>query len=156
MLCVQELKAHDEQIADRAFHARGYHRACVHAEKRGYSGVAIYSRQEPDDVRTALPDRVVVRYGLSGVERDQALLAALDRAGRLLIAGEAGSHCVKATTEDLADLLPGGAPERLVLLTDCMSPVSGFERQHDDFLRRMAERGARLATSAEVLQELLG
>jgi peptide/nickel transport system substrate-binding protein len=28
-----------------------------------------------DDVRTALPDRVVVRTGLSGLERDQALLA---------------------------------------------------------------------------------
>src|SRR4029453_71933 len=28
-----------------------------------------------DDVRTALPERVVVRTGLSGVERDQALLA---------------------------------------------------------------------------------
>lgn len=28
-----------------------------------------------DDVRTALPDRVVVRTGMSGVERDQALLA---------------------------------------------------------------------------------
>jgi peptide/nickel transport system substrate-binding protein len=28
-----------------------------------------------DPVRTALPDRVVVRYGLSGVERDQAVLA---------------------------------------------------------------------------------
>jgi peptide/nickel transport system substrate-binding protein len=28
-----------------------------------------------DDVRTALPDRVVVRTGLTGVERDQALLA---------------------------------------------------------------------------------
>jgi exodeoxyribonuclease-3 len=50
VLCVQELKAHDEQIADKAFHARGYHRACVHAEKRGYSGVAIYSRVEPVEV----------------------------------------------------------------------------------------------------------
>ena len=28
-----------------------------------------------DPVRTALPDRVVVRTGLSGLERDQALLA---------------------------------------------------------------------------------
>ena len=28
-----------------------------------------------DDVRTALPDRVVVRLGMSGLERDQALLA---------------------------------------------------------------------------------
>jgi exodeoxyribonuclease-3 len=50
VLCVQELKAHDEQIADQAFHARGYHRACMHAEKRGYSGVAIYSRVEPVEV----------------------------------------------------------------------------------------------------------
>ena len=30
---------------------------------------------DTDDVRTALPDRVVVRTGLNGVERDQALLA---------------------------------------------------------------------------------
>ncbi|WP_116450421.1 ABC transporter substrate-binding protein [Blastococcus litoris] len=30
---------------------------------------------DSDDVRTALPDRVVVRTGLNGVERDQALLA---------------------------------------------------------------------------------
>jgi exodeoxyribonuclease-3 len=50
VLCVQELKANDAAIADRAFHARGFHRACVHAEKAGYSGVAIYSRIEPTEV----------------------------------------------------------------------------------------------------------
>jgi exodeoxyribonuclease-3 len=50
VLCVQELKAHDAQIAERAFHARGYTRVCVHAEKAGYSGVAIYSKAEPVEV----------------------------------------------------------------------------------------------------------
>jgi exodeoxyribonuclease-3 len=50
VLCVQELKAADADIADRAFHARGYHRVCAHAEKRGYSGVAIFSKPPPVEV----------------------------------------------------------------------------------------------------------
>jgi exodeoxyribonuclease-3 len=63
VLCVQELKAHDEQIADKAFHARGYHRACVHAEKRGYSGVAIYSRVEPVEVLRGIGEPEFDREG---------------------------------------------------------------------------------------------
>jgi exodeoxyribonuclease-3 len=50
VLCVQELKAQHEQIDDRSFHARGFHRYLLCAEKRGYSGVAIYTRREPNDV----------------------------------------------------------------------------------------------------------
>ena len=46
-LCVQELKAHEHQLADRAFQARGFHRALYAARRPGYSGVAIYSRNEP-------------------------------------------------------------------------------------------------------------
>lgn len=79
------------------------------------------------------------------------LLDVLDGADTLFVAGEAGSHCVKATVEDLADHLPGRRLERLVLLTDCMSPVAGFQAQHDAFLGGMAARGARLATSTEAL-----
>ena len=50
VLCVQELKARDVEIADKAFHSRGFHRVSAHAEKPGYSGVAIYSRMEPLEV----------------------------------------------------------------------------------------------------------
>lgn len=50
VLCVQELKAHEHQIGDRSFHARGYHRVVHCAEKPGYSGVALYSRREPINV----------------------------------------------------------------------------------------------------------
>jgi exodeoxyribonuclease-3 len=50
VLCVQELKAHDEQLAGAAFRARGFHRALASAERPGYSGVAIYSRAEPVEV----------------------------------------------------------------------------------------------------------
>jgi nicotinamidase/pyrazinamidase len=78
-----------------------------------------------------------------------ALLAELDKAGTLLIAGEASSHCVRATTEHIVANLPSGQPERVVLLTDCMSPVAGFEVQHRAFLDAMRHQGVRLMTSDE-------
>jgi nicotinamidase/pyrazinamidase len=82
---------------------------------------------------------------------NEDLLASLDRADMILIAGEASSHCVKATTEHIVAHLPSGRPGRITLLTDCMSPVGGFESQHEAFLADMRSRGVHLATAAEVL-----
>ena len=89
-------------------------------------------------------------------EMNTAFLAELDRADTLFIAGEASSHCVRATTEHIVANLPGGRPERVVLLTDCMSPVAGFEAQHAAFLADMRARGVRLMTSGEALLLLGG
>jgi exodeoxyribonuclease III len=50
VLCVQELKAHEHQLAERAFDARGFRRVIHAARRPGYSGVAIYSRGEPVEV----------------------------------------------------------------------------------------------------------
>jgi nicotinamidase/pyrazinamidase len=86
--------------------------------------------------------------------RNTDLLAALDSADLLLVAGEAGSHCVRATTEHLVDHLPGGDPGRIALLTDCMSPVGGFEAQQAAFLEAMRARGVRLLTAREALAQL--
>ena len=82
---------------------------------------------------------------------NQALIAELDRADVLLIGGEASSHCVKATTEHIVDNLPSGRLDRVILLTDCMSPVGGFEAQSEAFLADMRRRGVQLASSADVL-----
>ena len=79
-----------------------------------------------------------------------ALLAELDRAGRVLIAGEAGSHCVRATVEHLAAHLPSRRLDRLVLLTDCISPVTGFEAQQAGFFEAMQAQGVQLLRSADV------
>jgi len=54
VLCVQELKAHEEQLDGKAFHARGFHRVCEAARRPGYSGVAIYSRDEPLEILRGL------------------------------------------------------------------------------------------------------
>jgi nicotinamidase-related amidase len=91
----------------------------------------------------------------AATQLNRTLIADLDRADLILIGGEASSHCVRATTEHLADNLPSGQRSKLVLLTDCMGPVGGFEAQHGEFLADMTRRGVRLATSAEMLPALL-
>ena len=86
-------------------------------------------------------------------------LDSLVSADRIYICGEAGSHCVKASTEHIADYLEAqqgaAALSKLVLVTDCMSPVPGFEAQQQAFLAAMLARGARLATSSDILPEWL-
>jgi len=52
VICIQETKAQIAQLADPAFHPQGYHCAYVDAERAGYSGVAIFSRHQPDAVIT--------------------------------------------------------------------------------------------------------
>lgn len=78
-------------------------------------------------------------------------LERLATADLVLFAGEAGSHCVRATVEHVVDNWPDGELGRLVLLTDCMSAVSGFAAQYAGFLEDMRLRGVRLSSAAEVL-----
>jgi exodeoxyribonuclease-3 len=55
VLCIQETKAQENQLSDPQFRPQGYH--CHYRDavtKKGYSGVAIWSRSKPDEVRTGL------------------------------------------------------------------------------------------------------
>lgn len=55
VLCVQETKAQEHQLGAPDFRPDGYRAFFRDATtKKGYSGVAIYSKREPDEVRTAL------------------------------------------------------------------------------------------------------
>ncbi|MGC3965722.1 MAG: cysteine hydrolase [Rhodocyclaceae bacterium] len=86
-------------------------------------------------------------------QANTVLLASLAQADEIFVAGEAASHCVKATVEHVADSL-GVNTRKLVLIEDCMSPVGGFEAQARDFLAAMRERGARTTTAADVVAQL--
>jgi len=56
LICLQETKAQPDQLPDELRSPDGY-RSCWHsAERKGYSGVAIYYRQEPDEVITGMGD----------------------------------------------------------------------------------------------------
>jgi exodeoxyribonuclease III len=50
VICLQETKAHKENVNYAAIEALGYTTYWYSAEKKGYSGVAIFSRKEPDKV----------------------------------------------------------------------------------------------------------
>lgn len=54
VICVQELKAQETDLQDPLFHPVGYHCYFHCAEKKGYSGVGIYSKQKPINVISGL------------------------------------------------------------------------------------------------------
>lgn len=90
----------------------------------------------PDDPRTT---------------NNQALMARLAAGtGNLLVAGEALSHCVAASVQDMMAQLPPSRLKQTLLLTDCMSPVPGFEVMGQDFLTQARAAGLRTLTLADL------
>jgi len=51
VICLQETKARPDQLDERQLHPQNYHSYFSSAKKPGYSGVAIYAKKEPLDVR---------------------------------------------------------------------------------------------------------
>lgn len=86
---------------------------------------------------------------------NRGFIQVLAQADRIYITGEAGSHCVKATTEHIVDNFAHADLSKLVLVTDCMSAVTGFDAQYEGFVRDMMARGVQTATAYDVLPELL-
>jgi nicotinamidase-related amidase len=70
---------------------------------------------------------------------------------RLIVAGEAASHCVAATVTDLLREMPSGTRKRVILLSDCMSPVAGFRQAADDFLAQAGAQGVQVMDSHRAL-----
>jgi len=92
---------------------------------------------DPDDPRTQLNRPLIERW---------------TQADEILLAGEAGSHCLANTVRDVADELPAAAfLKKCVLLIDGTSPVPGFEHYQQQFLDQMTARGMRGTTCAEYL-----
>ena len=54
VVCVQELKAQQEQLTDEVFSPAEYFGYFQYAEKKGYSGVGIYARNQPDNVEIGI------------------------------------------------------------------------------------------------------
>lgn len=54
VVCIQETKAQRDQLEHEMFCPQGYHCHYFDAEKKGYSGTALYSKQKPDRVITGL------------------------------------------------------------------------------------------------------
>ena len=50
IFCLQEVRAQADQISDAVYNPKNFHIFHEYAERKGYSGVALLSRHEPDDV----------------------------------------------------------------------------------------------------------
>jgi exodeoxyribonuclease-3 len=68
ILCLQETKAQEEQLSDELINVEGYHSYFSSAVRKGYSGVAIYTKVEPKSIKKGF-----------GIEK-------FDSEGRILIA----------------------------------------------------------------------
>lgn len=68
------------------------------------------------------------------------------------LAGEASSHCLKFTAEDVANNFGEDNIKKFVFLEDCASPVTGFEQQAADFVNAMTKRGMKVMTSDKFLK----
>ena len=50
IICVQEIKANKDNVAHELITGLGYHDYWFSAQKKGYSGVAVFTKQKPDHV----------------------------------------------------------------------------------------------------------
>ena len=119
-------------------------RNTVYVQKGYNPGTEHYSA-----IAAEVPDNADETTGVNRV-----LLAQLAKADYLLVGGEAASHCLRATVEDLLRYLPEFRLPQLVLISDCMSPVSGFEAQAATFFADMQARGVHLMTAQDVLRQV--
>jgi exodeoxyribonuclease-3 len=63
ILCIQETKAHEEQLPATLRSPEGYAAYFAYPERKGYSGVATFSREEPEDVARSIPGATVPDEG---------------------------------------------------------------------------------------------
>ena len=54
VVCLQETKAQEHQLSEETLSPPGYYGYFHDAQKKGYSGVAIYCKREPDKVTAGL------------------------------------------------------------------------------------------------------
>jgi exodeoxyribonuclease-3 len=54
VICLQETRAQVDQLSEDILAPAGYHAYFNDAQKKGYSGVALYARRQPDKVATRL------------------------------------------------------------------------------------------------------
>ena len=62
-VCVQEIRAQINQLEDELYYPKGYFCYYRDAEKKGYSGVALYTRHKPDRIVTELGWDVAEKEG---------------------------------------------------------------------------------------------
>lgn len=118
---------------------------------------------------SVLRPEVLTRHdGAALAQKNVAFIKTLLEADAVLIAGQAASHCVKSSIDDLLDVLLAEAPEltrKVYILADCMSSVTvpdgqggfvaDFTPAAEAALQRFADAGMRVVRSTEPMESWL-
>ena len=102
VVCIQETKAQRDQLTDPVFHPTGYHCYYADAEKKGYSGVAIYSRQKPQEIVSGYGSREFDAEG----RYIEAKFKGLSVVSVYLPSGSSGEERQQAKFRFLAEFMP--------------------------------------------------
>ena len=94
-----------------------------------------------DDPRTALRSDLLARLNAGS--------------NTLLVAGEASSHCVAASVDDMLANFSSERLRQTVLLTDCMSPVGGFEESAEAMMDRARRHGVGVRKVIELKKDYI-
>lgn len=86
-----------------------------------------------------------------GTQLNVDLINMLQNVDLIGISGQARSHCVKSTIEDVANNFGEENIKKFVFLEDTSSDVPGFEKQGEDFINGMVGRGMQISSSIDFL-----
>lgn len=74
----------------------------------------------------------------------------VEKADIILLAGEAGSHCLANTVRDMANNFKDDSYiHKLILLEDATSPVPSFEKNQEDFISELTARGMQISKTSD-------
>lgn len=141
----------------RLFHAYARHSRAAIEVKGDLPLTEYYSVLGPE---------VLTRFdGLPLAEKNLDFIRILNESDAVLIAGQAASHCVRSTIEDLLHHLEEYSARKVYILRDCMSAVAvpdpakpgdflfDFTPQAEAGLRRFAEAGMHVVDSTAPISD---
>ncbi|MFD2556275.1 cysteine hydrolase family protein [Sphingobacterium tabacisoli] len=120
-----------------------------HATARGCAPQMIYKGQNP---YTEMYGIIKAEYDTDGY-MNQAVLDAVKEYDAIYLAGEASSHCVLASLEQILEYYKDEREitSRITLLEDCMSPIAGFEAGTMEQFKLLQEKyGIQIQKSTDV------
>eukprot|EP01034_Spumella_vulgaris_P030334 gene30334-37531_t len=86
--------------------------------------------------------------------KNEELLMELKKSKRLIVCGQALSHCVNYTVRDIAADWDKDKLRQIYVIQDCSSPVTGYHEDGQTFLREIEALGCTVTTMDKALDNL--
>jgi nicotinamidase/pyrazinamidase len=78
------------------------------------------------------------------------LFEVLKKHDRIIIAGEASSHCVAKTLLQMMEKMTEEEIKKIIYLEDACSPVTGFEDSEKEFIQALVEAGVTVTNTKDI------